>query len=227
MRQKISAVILCGGKGTRLKKLGRKMPKTLVRIGGRPFIKYIISSLNNQSINKIIVSGYYKFNLIKKKLDNMKLSNLEIINDGNVRILERIKKNLIKEKKPILVCYGDEYANINLNQLLKSHYNSRKILTITTCNYKSNYGFLKLNDNKYTFIEKPLLGRYNIGYMIFDYKNINLIKNAKSLPNYINKLCALKQVNEYIHKKNHITFNTIEDVSIAQNKINKINNDKF
>ena len=37
-----TAVILCGGKGTRLGSLGKKMPKTLLKVQGKPIIWYII-----------------------------------------------------------------------------------------------------------------------------------------------------------------------------------------
>ena len=40
-----TAVILCGGKGTRLGLIGRKLPKTLVKIQNFPIIWYIINSL--------------------------------------------------------------------------------------------------------------------------------------------------------------------------------------
>ena len=143
MEYRITSLILCGGKGSRLKKLGEKTPKSLIKIAGKPFIEYIFSSLNEKSINKIIVSGYYKFNILKNKLVKMRIKNLEISNDGDISILERVKKNLTKEKCSLLVCYGDEYANINIKQLLKSHFSSKKLLTITTKTLKSNFGFLK------------------------------------------------------------------------------------
>ena len=37
-----SVIILCGGRGTRLGSLGKKLPKTLVKIHGKPIIWYII-----------------------------------------------------------------------------------------------------------------------------------------------------------------------------------------
>ena len=40
-----TAVILCGGKGSRLGELGKKMPKTLVKVQGKPILWYILKSL--------------------------------------------------------------------------------------------------------------------------------------------------------------------------------------
>ena len=49
----ISAVILCGGKGTRLGVLGKKLPKTLVKVNNKPIIWYIIKFL--EKIHLIIL----------------------------------------------------------------------------------------------------------------------------------------------------------------------------
>ena len=43
-----TAVILCGGKGTRLGELGKKFAKTLVKIQGKPILWYIINSLKKR-----------------------------------------------------------------------------------------------------------------------------------------------------------------------------------
>ena len=153
----------------------------------------------------------------------MNIKNLEISNDGDISILERVKKNLAKEKCSLLVCYGDEYANINIKKLLKSHFSSKKLLTITTRTLKSNFGFLNFKKNKYSFVEKPVIGQYNIGYMLFDIKNLKFMKNFKSLVKYINKIGSIGEINEYIHRKQHLTINTLEDIYISEKKIKKLN----
>ena len=45
----LTAVILCGGKGTRLN-YWKKMPKTLVKIQGKPIIWYIVKILKKNSL---------------------------------------------------------------------------------------------------------------------------------------------------------------------------------
>ena len=58
--------------------------------------------------------------------------------------------------------------------------------------------------------------------MIFNFKNLKFIKNSKSLPNYINKLCNNDLINEYLHKDKHITINNIEDLVKAKKQIKQI-----
>jgi len=49
---KKTAIILCGGKGTRLGKLGKKLPKTLVRIQNKEILWYIIKLLKKMVLTK-------------------------------------------------------------------------------------------------------------------------------------------------------------------------------
>ena len=220
--KKINALILCGGKGSRLGSLGKKIPKTLVEINSHPFLLHILKSLKFKSISSINISGYYKFKLLKKATKNLKKKNLNTYNDGNIDTLKRVKKQLLRSRSTLIVCYGDEVANIDINKLLQNHFLSKKILTITTMKFKSNFGFLSKRKGKYNFVEKPYLGKYNIGYMVFDYNNLKYIQNYSKIENYINKLCKLNLINEYIHKKDHFTFNTVEELFLIKNKIKNI-----
>ena len=57
--EKICAIILCGGKGTRLGKVGKKINKTLIKYKGNPLIYYIIKYLF-----KNYKKYYYPFNFL-------------------------------------------------------------------------------------------------------------------------------------------------------------------
>jgi D-glycero-D-manno-heptose 1,7-bisphosphate phosphatase len=51
----VQAVILGGGKGTRLGALAQGLPKPLVPVGGRPFIHYVISALRRHGFADIVL----------------------------------------------------------------------------------------------------------------------------------------------------------------------------
>ena len=63
---KVDLVILCGGRGSRLKRLTINYPKPLLKIEGIPFIKFIINRYQKLNLNKIYLLAGYKGNLIKK-----------------------------------------------------------------------------------------------------------------------------------------------------------------
>ena len=97
-----TAVILCGGKGTRLGLLGKKIPKSLVKIHEYPIIWYIINALRKNSFNHFILPIGYKGKMIEKYLKknkNFKKNDIDVIPTGeNSSIAKRIfliKKNKI------------------------------------------------------------------------------------------------------------------------------------
>ena len=60
-----TAVILCGGKGSRLGELGKKIPKTLVKVQSKPILWYILNILKKNSFNHFILPLGYKGSMIK------------------------------------------------------------------------------------------------------------------------------------------------------------------
>ena len=57
---KKTAIILCGGQGSRLGNLGKKFPKTLVKIQDQPILWYIINILKKNSFNHFILPIGYR-----------------------------------------------------------------------------------------------------------------------------------------------------------------------
>ena len=55
MKKLQTAVVLCGGKGTRLGNIGKKLPKTLVKIQGKEILWYILKILKRNNFNHIIL----------------------------------------------------------------------------------------------------------------------------------------------------------------------------
>jgi D-glycero-D-manno-heptose 1,7-bisphosphate phosphatase len=68
------AVILAGGRGTRLGSITSNTPKPLLPVGGRPFIEYIIWNLKRYSIKDILLSvGYLGYKMAEHLGDGRKL----------------------------------------------------------------------------------------------------------------------------------------------------------
>jgi len=60
----ISAVILAGGQGTRIRHLLPHLPKPMAEVQGRPFIEWVVRFLAQQGIRQIIISTGYKAEII-------------------------------------------------------------------------------------------------------------------------------------------------------------------
>ena len=120
-----TAVILCGGKGTRLGSLSKKIPKSLVKIQNKEILWYIINILKINKFNHFILPIGYKGklikNFIKKKFKNK--SKIEIFDTGqNSSIASRIFKikKYIKSDN-FLLLNGDAIFNFDINNIYKKH----------------------------------------------------------------------------------------------------------
>ena len=118
-----TAVILCGGKGTRLGLLGKKIPKSLVKIHKYPIIWYIVNALRYHSINHFILPLGYEGHLIKNYLKKNKECNnlnIDLIDTGlETTISRRIFyiRNKIKSENFVLL-NGDAIFDFNLSKIL-------------------------------------------------------------------------------------------------------------
>ena len=79
-KKKRTAIILCGGRGTRLGVLSKKIPKTLVRVQKKEILWFIINILKENNFNHIILPVGYKGEKIKKfiKKNFKQDNNIEI-----------------------------------------------------------------------------------------------------------------------------------------------------
>ena len=118
----LSVIILCGGRGERLKPITNKIPKALIKIGGHEILSHIINHLKKYKIKNIFVLTGYKQEKIKKFVKKKFKNNVNCFYTGQKNdIISRIKKSLAFQKKYILVCYGDTLVDLSIDKLLKFH----------------------------------------------------------------------------------------------------------
>ena len=72
-------VILVGGRGFRIDKLTKKIPKPLIRIGSKPFLEQLISKLIKYNFKKIYLLCSYKKNIFFNKYHKKKIHNSQTI----------------------------------------------------------------------------------------------------------------------------------------------------
>ena len=156
-----SAIILCGGRGTRLGSVGKKFPKTLIKIQGREILWYIIHILKKNKFNHIILPLGYKGKMIENFLKRNKYFNISIetINTGiNSNIGKRIFKvmSLIKSEN-FLLLNGDAIFNFNLNKSYENHFNKNYDLTFLSGKNRYPFGTIGIKNNKIVDFKRDLV----------------------------------------------------------------------
>ena len=155
-----TAIILCGGKGTRLGQLGKKFPKTLIKVQGKPILWYILNSLKKNNFNHFILPVGYKGRQIEEFIEIIKLKNckIDIINTGlNTTISQRVYKvkGFIKSEN-FLILNGDAIFDTNLNKIFRNHESTKKDLSFICCETEADFGTVGVVNNKVVNFERSV-----------------------------------------------------------------------
>ncbi|MDD3149522.1 MAG: glucose-1-phosphate cytidylyltransferase [Candidatus Gastranaerophilales bacterium] len=207
-------VILCGGKGTRLREETEYKPKPMVRIGHKPILWHIMKHFSYYKLHDFILCLGYKGHVIKEYFNNYDIMNndftiqigsmkrelnIQSADEVNWRItladtglnamtgsrLKQIQKYI--KGSYFIVTYGDAVANVDINKLIEFHKKSGKIATLTGIKPISRYGVLETyGDDVLRFKEKPQgEGYVNGGFFVFEKEIFDYIDDRED--------CVLEQ----------------------------------
>jgi len=203
----MKAVILAGGRGTRLSEETNVKPKPLVEAAGQPLIWHIMQNYAMHGITEFIVLAGYRGRQIREYFANYWLHQADItfnlatpdreiheirslpwkvsVIDTGVETntggrLGRLRDLLSDD---FLLTYGDGVANVNIKELINAHYSSQNIATLTAVQPPARFGALNLIGNQVeNFQEKPVGdGAWvNGGFLILNSAVFNFIEGENS-----------------------------------------------
>ena len=229
MKKNIPIIILCGGRGKRLGKITKKIPKPLIKIKKKVLLEQKLDYYQKIGIKDFYICIGYKGYLIQKYLSNYpaKISYSSL--KPSAGILERVSKVLNKIKTPAIISYGDTLAKIELKKLYNYHLNSKALMTIVVSSIQNPFGIVKWNSNKKVikFKEKPIQNHF-IGYAVISHKILDIIpkkilrmNDGLGMVKAIQYLSNKKKVNIFKFEGLQITVNSINDLENAKAKSNK------
>ena len=176
----MKAVILAGGRGTRLSEETQVKPKPLVEAHGKPLIWHIMQNYAQYGVSEFIILVGYKGHQIREYFGNYWLNQADITFDLSTpsREIHKVRslpwkvtvldtgidtstggriaklKNLIHEE--FLLTYGDGVSDVNILELLATHRSTGNLATLTAVQPPARFGALNLNGTQVSsFLEKP------------------------------------------------------------------------
>jgi D-glycero-alpha-D-manno-heptose 1-phosphate guanylyltransferase len=175
--EKITAVILAGGFGTRIKHLLGDLPKPMAPVSGRPFVEWIVRYLAAQKIREVILSTGHQAETIEKHFQSQPVKNVRVncVPEATPLGTAGGFLNAIRSannSEAFLVLNGDSLAVAPLGQLFQSLDDSQisgAILGVRVPD-ASRFGTIlqNVNDDLTGFNEKkPGAGIINAGIYLF------------------------------------------------------------
>lgn len=175
------AIILAGGKGTRLRPYTISLPKPLVPVGDTPILERIIVQLKNHGFTHVTITLNHMAEMIKAFFNDGAKWGLNIDYTIEEKALSTMGPLTLINDLPenFLVMNGDVLTDLNFSDFFDEHKNKKSIFTIASHRRmeKIDYGLLHHDENKklVKFEEKPnydflvSMGVYMVNRSAMDY----------------------------------------------------------
>jgi len=195
----VVGVVLCGGKGTRLRPLTYYFQKVMVPVGGKqkPLLEYVVRLLSYHGIRDVVLLVNYKAEQIKNYFDDGKRFGVSIqyvMDDPSLKgtggaILNAFRHGTISKDDTFVVYYGDILSNIDLSDMLRFHREKGSVATVGLARrFTVRVGVADLDGDGRVkgFVEKPELEKpVNIGILILEGTVFNLLNELAREKNEI------------------------------------------
>ena len=190
----MQAVILVGGKGTRLRPITYDVPKALVPLRNRPFMGYMLDFLRAGGVEGTVLSLGYLPDPIQEYLSKCDLDGFSVdyaVEDRALGTAGGIKNaEQYLEGGPIVVVNGDVLCGTNLREVVEQHRASDALATITLTSVEdpTAYGLVEVDHDMlvHRFIEKPAYDAVstnliNAGVYVFEPEVLGMIPAGREV----------------------------------------------
>ncbi|MDT8302793.1 MAG: sugar phosphate nucleotidyltransferase [Sedimentisphaerales bacterium] len=221
----MKAVILAGGKGTRLRPLTFSIPKPLLPIGEKPILEIIMKNLKKFGITEVIISVGYQGELIKAFCDDGAKFGLSVKYVDEEKPLGTagplsLMRDYFGEEEEFILMNGDIFTQLNISKMINYHKKGQYCITIGYRRYehKLPFGVLELEGAKLCgIVEKPSTS-FNVsaGIYVLDASVIDFVPDNTffTMPDLANKL---------LENKHHIGVYRIEEYWLGIENISHFN----
>ena len=176
----MKAVILAGGRGTRISEESQTRPKPMVEIGGKPILWHIMKIYSAAGVQDFVILLGYKGYMVKEYFANYFLHMTDVtidLSSNSVEVLQNYAEpwrvtlldtgadtmtggRLLRAKQHIgsedfCFTYGDGIADLDIAKLVASHRSHDRLLTVTAVQPPGRYGSISIAGDEVHFEEKP------------------------------------------------------------------------
>jgi glucose-1-phosphate cytidylyltransferase len=180
----MKAVILCGGKGTRIRDQSEVLPKPMLPIGGKPIVWHIMKSYARHGVREFVLCLGYKGWVVKEFFLNYRAMTTDVTvtlgrhdalefhgrhdeEDWKVTLAETGEETMtggrvsairryVEGDELFLLTYGDGVSDVDLGKTIAFHREHGKVATVTAVRPPGRFGEMLIDAGAVTeFNEKP------------------------------------------------------------------------
>lgn len=205
----MKAVILAGGRGTRISEETNTRPKPMIEIGGKPILWHIMSLYAHHGVKDFIVCAGYRGYMIKEYFVNLVLHQSDMtvdlakrevayldgrVPDWKVTVidtgLETMTGGRLKRIRPYLddgpfcMTYGDGVGDVDIAESVRFHESHGLKATMTTVRPPARFGAVEIDGDRISsFLEKhPSEGGFiNGGFFVLDPAVLDLVEGDRTV----------------------------------------------
>jgi len=183
------AVIMAGGKGTRLRPLTENIPKPMLKVAGRPILERIILHLISYDIRRIFLTVNHLAEVIEEYFGDGSgygavieylHEDVPLGSGGGISLLPEIPHH------PLLVINGDLIVDINFTDMIRFHNQHDFFSTMAVYSYfhQVPYGCVDIQESRLVGLEeKPTLEKMvNAGVYVLSPQAVSTIPKNTCFP---------------------------------------------
>ncbi|MDR1402235.1 MAG: nucleotidyltransferase family protein [Tannerellaceae bacterium] len=186
----MEAIILAGGMGTRLQSVVPDVPKCMAPVAGKPFLYYLLATLEKSGFDHLILSLGYKHEAIEEWLDTLSFSMRVsfVIEEEPLGTGGAVKYAVSQaEEADIFILNGDTFLGVDYGGMLGLHQETNAIATLALKRMEkfNRYGVVEVDMSRriVRFLEKQYceLGLINGGTYLIKKEALSLLPEKFSL----------------------------------------------
>jgi glucose-1-phosphate cytidylyltransferase len=207
----MKTVILCGGRGTRIRDVAADLPKPMITVGNLPILWHIMKGYAKWGYSDFILCLGYQGTVIKDFFLNYRVRTSDVTislgqdaqvkcltnhdEDWQVTLVEtglnsmtgaRVwrARRYLEGEKSFMLTYGDCVGNVNIRDLIEFHRTHGKVMTVTGVRPPGRFGELNIrNERVVGFNEKPQVSEGHIsgGFFVCEQRLFDYLDDRESL----------------------------------------------
>jgi len=175
----VSAVLLVGGMGTRLRSVVSLTPKPLAAVGGHSFLELLVQQLRYQGVHRLLMCTGYLADQFEQQFGDGSVSGIRIEYSRERQAMGtggavKLASHALQNEAEFLVMNGDSFIEMDFQRLLRFHREQRAFLSMAVRQVTdtNRYGRVEINDagRVISFTEKSTSngpGLVNAGVYVF------------------------------------------------------------